>query len=88
MSNKKNTSDSQINLMKVYTRVDESVETVLDKTDSVINKILELIKNLYKFLKKSVEKESIKKVIFMILMSICMAFVLMGVNVIFGKVIL
>ena len=47
-----------------------------------------LITNIFKFMKNSLEVKKLKRVFFILIMAIAMAFVFVGVNVIFGKVIL
>ena len=69
-------------------KVDSSIDDGLEKTNSVLELVIKLITDLLSFIKKSLELKKLKKVIFIIIMSIVMAFVFVGVNVFFGKVIL
>jgi len=86
-----NNSDDDSIISKIYSfakKVDSSIDDGLEKTNSVLELVIKLITDLLSFIKKSLELKKLKKVIFIIIMSIVMAFVFVGVNVFFGKVIL
>jgi uncharacterized Rmd1/YagE family protein len=65
----------------LYNKIDTSTDIVLEKTQSILDKITDLTKNLFKFLKNSIKKDNLKKVLFIILMSFGMAVVLMGIKI-------
>jgi uncharacterized Rmd1/YagE family protein len=65
----------------LYNKIDSSTDVVLEKTQSILDKITDLTKNLFKFLKNSIKKDNLKKVLFIILMSFGMAVVLMGIKI-------
>uniref|UniRef100_A0A6C0H0U9 Uncharacterized protein n=1 Tax=viral metagenome TaxID=1070528 RepID=A0A6C0H0U9_9ZZZZ len=65
----------------LYNKIDSSTDVVLEKTQSILDKITDLTKNLFNFLKNSIKKDNLKKVLFIILMSFGMAVVLMGIKI-------
>jgi hypothetical protein len=73
---------------KIYNKFDITLDSMLDKIYSIIEKISNLFKDLFKFMKQSIEKKQLKKVFLILIMSISMAILFVGINVIFGKVIL
>lgn len=87
----KNKSEENSYLDKVYNlynKVDTSIDSGLEKTDSIITDLNKLFTGFFKFLKKSLEVKQIKKVLFFLFMSVAMAFIFVGINVFFGKIIL
>ena len=72
----------------LYNKVDSSIDSGLEKTDSIITDLYKLFTGFFKFLKKSLEVKQIKKVLFFLFMSVAMSFVFVGINVFFGKIIL
>ncbi len=85
-SNKEDSMSSRF--FKIYSKVDASIDAGLEKTNSVLDQIIKLINAFFSFLKKSLEVKQLKKVFFILIMSIAMAFVFVGVNIFFGKIIL
>jgi len=73
---------------KMYGKFDITIDSILEKIETVVRKISDLFTNLLLFMKGSVEKKQLQKVFLLIIMSIAMAIVFVGINVIFGKVIL
>ena len=83
--------DDQLNeskFSKIFDKFDITLDLILEKLDSIIQKISDLFKDLFKFMKQSIEKKQLKKVFLLLVMSISMAILFVGINVIFGKVIL
>jgi hypothetical protein len=68
--------------------VDSTVDSVLVKTDNVLTGVSDLLSNLFKFIRYSLEKKQLKKIFFLLFMSLAMAILLMGVNLIFGKIVI
>lgn len=91
-TNKENTNKEENSyidkLSNIYNKVDSSIDAGLEKTDSIITMLYNLISDLFKFLKRSLKVKVIKKVLFFIFMSFAMAFVFVGINIFFGKIIL
>ena len=88
--NIENPDDNSI-IGKIYSfvnKVDSSIDEGLEKTNTVLELVIKVFTNVLSFIKKSIELKKLKKVFFIIIMSIIMAFVLVGVNIFFGKVIL
>jgi hypothetical protein len=75
-------------MYNLYTRVDTSIDLGLEKTDSIVTDLYKVLNSFFKFLKKSLTVKTIKKVLFFLFMSMAMAFVFTGINLIFGKIIL
>ena len=73
---------------KIFGKFDITLDSILEKLDSIVQKISDLFKDLFKFMKQSIEKKQLKKVFLLLVMSISMAILFVGINVIFGKVIL
>jgi hypothetical protein len=85
----KNNENSYLDRMyNFYSRVDTSIDLGLEKTDSILTDLNNVLDLFFKFLKKSLTVKTIKKVLFFLFMSIAMAFVFTGINLIFGKIIL
>jgi len=68
--------------------VDSTVDSVLVKTDNVLTGVSDLLSNLFKFIRYSLEKKQLKKIFILLFMSLAMAILLMGVNLIFGKIVI
>ena len=68
--------------------VDSTVDSVLVKTDNVLTGVSNLLSNLFTFIRYSLEKKQLKKIFFLLFMSLAMAILLMGVNILFGKIII
>jgi hypothetical protein len=66
----------------------DSIDSILKSTETFVEKVSDLVSKLIKFIKKSLNITELKKVFFMIFMAIAMAILFMGLNILFGKVIL
>jgi len=66
----------------------DSIDSILKNTETFVEKVSDLVSKLIKFIKKSLKITELKKVFFMIFMAIAMAILFMGLNILFGKVIL
>ena len=66
----------------------DSIDSILKNTETIVEKVSDLVLKLIKFIKKSLMISELKKVFFMIFMAIAMAILFMGLNILFGKVIL
>ena len=66
----------------------DSIDSLLKNTETTVQKLSDLVSKLIKFIKKSLKIKELKKVFFMIFMAIAMAILFMGLNILFGKVIL
>jgi len=66
----------------------DSIDSILKGTETFVEKVSDLVSKLIKFIKKSLKISELKKVFFMIFMAIAMAILFMGLNILFGKVIL
>ena len=66
----------------------DSIDSILKSTETFVEKVSDLVSKLIKFIKKSLKITELKKVFFMIFMAIAMAILFMGLNILFGKVIL
>lgn len=66
----------------------DSIDSILKTTETFVEKVSDLVSKLIKFIKKSLKITELKKVFFMIFMAIAMAILFMGLNILFGKVIL
>ena len=85
----KNNENSYLDRMyNFYSRVDTSIDLGLEKTDSILTDLNNVLDLFFKFLKKSLTVKTIKKVLFFLFMSIAMAFVFTGINLFFGQIIL
>ena len=85
------TEDNQLNeskFSKIFGKFDITLDSILEKLNSIVQKLSDLFKDLFKFMKQSIEKKQLKKVFLLLVMSISMAILFVGINVIFGKVIL
>jgi hypothetical protein len=72
----------------ILQKIDKVIVIILKKIEELLNQMNSLITNIFKFMKNSLEVKKLKRVFFILIMAIAMAFVFVGVNVIFGKVIL
>jgi hypothetical protein len=89
MSTKDNNEDTTFNKIYIFfKKIDTSLDFGLGKLHYILEKVLTLFYGLFNFMKKSLERKQLKKVYFILIMSVVMAFVFFGVNVFFGKVIL
>ena len=66
----------------------DSIDSILKSTETFVEKVSDLVSKLIKFINKSLMISELKKVFFMIFMAIAMAILFMGLNILFGKVIL
>ena len=73
---------------KILAKINTVLVLILKKLEDTLNLVNSLITNSFIFLRTSLEIKNIKRVLFILIMSIAMAFVLVGVNLIFGKLIL
>jgi len=74
--------------LSIFQKIDRIIVIILKKIEELLNQMNSLITNIFKFMKNSLEVKKLKRVFFILIMAIAMAFVFVGVNVIFGKVIL
>ena len=74
--------------LSIFQKIDRVIVIILKKIEELLNQMNSLITNIFKFMKNSLEVKKLKRVFFILIMAIAMAFVFVGVNVIFGKVIL
>lgn len=72
----------------ILQKIDKVIILILKKIEELLKQMNSLITNIFKFMKNSLEVKKLKRVFFILIMAIAMAFVFVGVNVIFGKVIL
>ena len=75
-------------ISKILAKINTVLVLILKKLEDTLNLVNSLITNSFIFLRTSLEIKNIKRVLFILIMSIAMAFVLVGVNLIFGKLIL
>lgn len=59
------------------------IDTVLLKTETLVEKMTNIIKDLFTFMKKSLQPKELKKVFFLLFMSITMALFFLGIKFIF-----
>jgi hypothetical protein len=74
--------------IQFYNNVDTGIDSILEKTDTVMDKVASLSNNLFIFLKKSIQIKNLKQIFFIIFMSFAMSLLLFGLNIIFGKIII
>ena len=80
--------DSKVNEESEVKTGPDSIDSLLKNTETIVEKVSDLVSKLIKFIKKSLNIKELKKVFFMIFMAIAMAILFMGLNILFGKVIL
>ena len=80
--------DSEVNKESDVKTGPDSIDSILKNTETIVEKVSDLVLKLIKFIKKSLQIKELKKVFFMIFMAIAMAILFMGLNILFGKVIL
>jgi hypothetical protein len=80
--------DSKVNEESEVKTGPDSIDSLLKNTETTVQKLSDLVSKLIKFIKKSLKIKELKKVFFMIFMAIAMAILFMGLNILFGKVIL
>ena len=80
--------DSEVNKESEVKTGPDSIDSILKNTETIVEKVSDLVLKLIKFIKKSLQIKELKKVFFMIFMAIAMAILFMGLNILFGKVIL
>jgi ABC-type proline/glycine betaine transport system permease subunit len=74
--------------IQFYNNVDIGIDSVLEKTEKVVDQVSELLNYLFDFMKNALKKKNLKKVFFILFMSFAMAFVIFGLNIVFGKIII
>jgi len=74
--------------IQFYNNVDIGIDSVLEKTDTVVNKVSVLLNYIFEFIKNALKKKNLKKVFFLLFMSFAMALLIFGLNIIFGKIII
>jgi preprotein translocase subunit SecE len=74
--------------IRFFNNVDIGIDLVLEKTETVINKVGTFFNSLFDFIKNALKKKNLKKVFFIIFMSFAMALLIFGLNIIFGKIII
>ena len=85
--NASNYIDALIHFSEIH-NVDIELLAEYIKTDNVLTGVSDLLSNLFKFIRYSLEKKQLKKIFFLLFMSLAMAILLMGVNLIFGKIVI
>ena len=74
--------------IQFYNNVDIGIDSVLEKTEKVVDQVSESLNYLFDFMKNALKKKNLKKVFFILFMSFAMAFVIFGLNIVFGKIII
>jgi hypothetical protein len=74
--------------LQFYNNVSIGVDSVLEKTDTVMDKVSLLSNDLFIFIKKSIQIKNLKQIFFILFMSLAMSLLLFGLNIIFGKIII
>jgi len=74
--------------LQFYNNVSIGVDSVLEKTDTVMDKVSLLFNDLFIFIKKSIQIKNLKQIFFILFMSLAMSLLLFGLNIIFGKIII
>ena len=89
MSNILSTDNPLLNkTINFYNNVDIGIDSVLEKTETVVNQVATLLNYLFDLMKNSLKKKNLKKVFFILFMSFAMALLIFGLNIIFGKIII
>lgn len=74
--------------IKFYNKVDIGIDSVLVKTETIVDQLSVFLNNLFNFMKDVLKKKNLKKVFFLLFMSFVMTLLIFGINIIFGKIII
>jgi ABC-type proline/glycine betaine transport system permease subunit len=74
--------------IQFYNNVDIGIDSVLQKTETVVDQVSVLLNYLFDFMKNALKKKNLKKVFFILFLSFSMAFLIFGLNIVFGKIII
>jgi len=74
--------------IQFYNNVDIGIDSILEKTETVVDRVSVLLDYLFSFMKNAILKKNLKKVFFILFMSFAMSLLLFGLNIIFGKIII
>lgn len=74
--------------LQFYNNVSIGVDSALEKTDTIMDKVSLLSNDLFIFIKKSIQIKNLKQIFFILFMSFAMSLLLFGLNIIFGKIII
>jgi len=74
--------------IRFYNNVDIGIDSVLAKTETIVDQVSVFLNNLFNFMKDVLKKKNLKKVFFLLFMSFVMTLLIFGINIIFGKIII
>lgn len=74
--------------IQFYNNVDIGIDSVLEKTETVVNQVSVFLNYLFDFMKNALKKKNLKKVFFILFLSFSMALLIFGLNIVFGKIII
>jgi len=74
--------------IQFYNNVDIGIDSVLEKTETVVNQVSVLLNYLFDFMKNALKKKNLKKIFFILFMSFAMSLLIFGLNIVFGKIII
>lgn len=74
--------------IQFYNNVDIGIDSVLEKTEKVVDQVSVLLNYLFDFMKNALKKKNLKKIFFILFMSFAMSLLIFGLNIVFGKIII
>lgn len=74
--------------IQFYNNVDIGIDSILEKTESVVDRVSVFLNYIFEFIKNALKKKNLKQVFFLLFLSFAMAFLIFGLNIVFGKIII
>lgn len=74
--------------IQFYNNVDIGIDSVLEKTETVVDRVSVFLNYIFEFIRNALKKKNLKKVFFILFLSFAMAFLIFGLNIVFGKIII
>jgi hypothetical protein len=74
--------------IQFYNNVDIGIDSILEKTESVVDRVSVFLNYIFEFIRNALKKKNLKQVFFLLFLSFAMAFLIFGLNIVFGKIII